>query len=527
MTQIAHLPRLVVLLAVAFTLCPPMPAAAQEGPCGVVDSIQFPVETATMEPVYRFGLASSRYDGRLHAGEDWFGGRGSTYGTPVRAIARGRVTYSAPLGWGLDKGVVILEHLMPDGTWWYSMYGHMEEVGDYTFPTVYTCVDAGQIIGAIGRPRPAPHLHLEIRNFGPDSPGPGYWGTDPTLSGWREPSRFITNWQAWLSPAHRWHGEVADTSGPHFPAIQREDGVLIVFDDNRLKALTTQGQILWRYILGDDRTITGVLPDQGAILVVDSAGLAQTWSLEGGYIDQWELGHNVDSQPVRWDNLLIMHSGEGNLIAYAPDRSEVWRAAGIPRPTRIVAGRDLLGVAGGRNLLTLLSLDGQVISQTTLRGMGDLAPAPDGGLYVRSATALWHVTPEGRWRWLGAAPTVQPSTSSLISLADGRFFLFSGSRDRLLRAYSPEGRVIWETSLDAFEGRPFILSEGSTLFLADGYGHIATVGLETGALCRELRVWGSRGADAWAGIGPDGVLRVHIADEIVGLDWGVLSAGCR
>ncbi|MBN1963397.1 MAG: M23 family metallopeptidase, partial [Anaerolineae bacterium] len=146
-----------------------------------------------------YGLPSTRFDARYHAGDDWYGARGQTYGQPVQAIARGRVTYSAPWGWGRDKGVVIIEHAMPDGSTWYSLYGHMEEVGGVTFPALYSCVELGQVIGAVGHPRPAPHLHLEIRNFWPDTPGPGYYPVDPAVAGWTDPSRFIAEWRARLS----------------------------------------------------------------------------------------------------------------------------------------------------------------------------------------------------------------------------------------------------------------------------------------------------------------------------------------
>ena len=506
---------------------PPSEAAAQaQGPCGVVDAIDFPLDPSGGSVVYEYGLASSRYDGRLHAGEDWFFGRGSSYGQPVHAIARGRVTYAAPLGWGRDKGVVIIEHLMADGTWWYSMYGHMEEVDEYTFPTVYTCVEEGDIIGAIGRPRPAPHLHLEIRNFGPDSPGPGYWGTDPTLSGWRNPSKFIFNWQTWLTPFHLWHADIADNSGPYFPTIIRDDSTTIVFDDNRLKALTPEGLVLWRYVLGEERTILGVAPYDGAILVVDDEGLAQRWDLQGGFLEQWNLPGPLDAEPLVWGNLLVTHTPDNELIAYATDHSEVWRVADVLRPVDMQATRDVLGVMSIRGGLTLVGLDGREIDRATLRGTGDLTPASDGGFIVRSSSALWHVTPVGGWHYLADTPSFQRSTTALTGLPDGGFVFYAGSFSRTLYAYAADGTLRWSTDLTDLTGQPFVSAEDGALLVASGSGQVRVIGAASGAVCRKLDAWGNRAASAWAARGPDGVLRLHIADQVLGLDWDALSAGC-
>ncbi len=523
----SSLPIAFVLALVLLALGAPAPALAQ-GPCGVVDAIDYPLDTERFGIAYPFGHMSSRYDGRLHTGEDWFGGRATTYGSPVQAIARGRVTYAAPFGWGRDKGVVILEHLMPDGTWWYSLYGHLEALNGHTFPTVHTCVERGQVIGAIGRPRPAPHLHFEIRNFGPDSPGPGYWGTNPIYSGWRNPSQFIQNWRAWLHPAHAWHAELTDDSGPHYPAILRADNAAIVYDDGRLKALNPAGAVLWRYIIAETLEVVAVTPYQGDILVADYGGIMQRWSLEGGFIEQWRLPGTANDRVFTWGDLLITHDAEEEaLIAYGPDRVERWRAPEIPRPVSVTTTDAMLGVMSIRGTLTLLGLDGRIIDRATLRGNGDLAPAPEGGLIVRSQSALWQVSTAGDWQRLADTPPVHRATTALYSLPDGRFFLFSGLTDQTLYAYDAAGRLLWQAALPEIKGRPFLLAEGDALLLADGYGQVLVVNVGSGTVCDQLRVWGGRASDAWAGLGPDGILRLHIADQMIGLKWATLTANCR
>ncbi|GAB4571612.1 MAG: hypothetical protein Kow0077_08740 [Anaerolineae bacterium] len=527
-------PLLLLAILSLFALFPaPALRATAQGPCGVVDAIDYPLPTDEYHVVYEYGVPSSRFDGRYHAGEDWFGSRQGTYGTPVRAIARGRVTYAAPFGWGQDKGVVIIEHLMPDGTWWYSLYGHMEEVGEHTFPTVYTCVNKGDIIGAIGRPRPAPHLHLEIRNFGPDSPGPGYWATDPAYSGWRNPGKFIKNWQAWLNPAHLWHADIADETGPHFPAIIRPDNAMIVYDDGRLRALNPAGQVLWRYVLAETLDVVAVLPYDGAILVADSSGILQRWSLEGGFIEQWRLPSAEVDSVLLWQNLLIYRDRTSEeLVALGPDRAERWRVPGIKTPVQIETTTTLLGIAAVRGELTLVGPDGRVIDQRQLESNARLAPAPDGSLIVFSDSLLWRVDAAGTWQPLGETPRVNRITGGLFSLPDGRFLLYTGQPSQTLLAYGPDGSLQWQTTLDGRRGRPFLLPlendplTGMRLVLADGSGAITLLRADTGAICGTLAVWGSRGAQAWAAVGPDGVLRVHIADQVIGLDTRELGAGC-
>jgi murein DD-endopeptidase MepM/ murein hydrolase activator NlpD len=159
--------------------------------CLFAEKVDYPFDREAFQLTQAFGVPSPRHQGRYHTGEDWFAGRDQSEGLPVRAIAAGRVTYSYPLGWGRDGGVVIIEHIFPDGSIVYSQYGHMMETDAIKFPMRLSCVEAGQVIGAIGSARPAPHLHFEIKLEGKDSPGPGYSWQNPLDLGWRNPSRFI------------------------------------------------------------------------------------------------------------------------------------------------------------------------------------------------------------------------------------------------------------------------------------------------------------------------------------------------
>ncbi len=160
--------------------------------CPVVERVRFPVDPQAFRIVQGYAVPNVRHHGRYHTGEDWFGRTASdTLGQPVHAIANGRVTYAYPLGWGRDGGVVILEHLMPDGTVYYSQYGHLRESDSVKFPLPFTCVEEGAVLGVIGDARPAPHLHFEIRTGGRDLTGPGYTWVHPDHDIYTNPSAFV------------------------------------------------------------------------------------------------------------------------------------------------------------------------------------------------------------------------------------------------------------------------------------------------------------------------------------------------
>src|SRR5262249_25246133 len=145
-----------------------------------------------------------------------------------------------------DAGVVILQHTFPDGSSAYSMYGHIVAAPGTPFPTVLTCVHAGDVIGAITDVRPAPHVHFEIRTGSPDIPGPGYTWEDPTDQGWLQPSRFTLDWQPGLVGGEKGFFTWAQSEGPAAPPVELDDHSLIFIDGLRVGRLTADGRQIWR-----------------------------------------------------------------------------------------------------------------------------------------------------------------------------------------------------------------------------------------------------------------------------------------
>ena len=219
------------------------PVRQGAAPCGFVDTLDFPLDPPDAEAASGggdFGRFRERYDG-FHAGEDWRLGQ-SSFGQPVYGIAHGRVMYAQPLGWGADKGVVIVEHTFRGGRRLLSFYGHLDP------PSVVLragqCIERGDQVGAIGDPRSSPHLHFEIRVHLPDTPGPGYWPSDPRQAGWRPPSATIWFERMAALPGVNW-GQLHN-DGVLLPLGAVDGNVLVSGGAGELQALDVDdGSVRW------------------------------------------------------------------------------------------------------------------------------------------------------------------------------------------------------------------------------------------------------------------------------------------
>src|SRR5690606_26225592 len=125
----------------------------------------------------------------------------------------------------------------------------------------------------------APHLHFEIRVNQPDIPGPGYSWEDPQTLGWREPDKFITNWQTRLHPAHLWHISAGTMDGPPTAPLQLTDNSLLYIDRDSLRRATPDGRVLWRISL--EKAVAALIGFQGNPLLVYADGVVQQIGIEG------------------------------------------------------------------------------------------------------------------------------------------------------------------------------------------------------------------------------------------------------
>lgn len=510
--------------ALFFTLViVPHPVSAQQ--CGVADSLRYPVDTSLFHLAQDFGAPSPRHQGRYHTGEDWYIGRAAEnngIGLPVVAAANGRVTYSAPGGWGRDGGVVIIEHTFPDGSLLYTQYGHMTETDTIRFPAQWSCVKGGDVIGGIGNIRPAPHVHFEVRVSNGTSPGPGYSWQDPTTEGYRQPSKFIRNGQAWLHPAYRWRLDLSDETGPIAPPLELEDHSLLYIDANRLGRITPDGRSLWRINL--ERPAVAITQFNGGPLLTYADGSMQRVNLDGTLAERWETGVPLGKPAVIRDDLLIFQSGNV-LTAFGPDRQSVqWQLPDVPPVMRADVAGQVIGLLTETNQIVSLSLQGQLLDQAQLREPGSLVTAPNGELRAYTAGGLWAILADGTWAVdFEDAPRGGRSGAALYTV-DGELYLYDGS---VLHAYDRSRTLKWQVQLpDNIGGLTELEDAGNVLLLTSSYGNVVALQKQSGGECGATHVFGSDRSHFWHDLGDDGVLRVAVSDQIIGFDWRTFLGGC-
>lgn len=500
--------------------------------CGVVDGIGFPVDTSIFSLTQDFAIASSRHQGRYHTGEDWYGGRDNSLGQAVRASARGRVTYSSTNGWGRDGGVVILEHTFPDGTIYHTLYGHMGETAEYTFPTRLSCVQQGDIIGAVADARPAPHLHFEVRISGRTNAtiaGAGYIESNPYSEGLRNPSKFIVNQQTWLSLWHDWHitvgtETIADENAPIAPLITLTDNSVLYLDASgrTLRRATPDGRVLWRIHLETDAVSLEAW--RGSSLLTFADGTMQIIDVEVGSLgESWRIPATFSDAPLIDGDELLFPAPDNGLVRVSADRrSLIATYNDIPEFTRAHILLD-----GSFALLTAnheffyYTADAQLINSAQLRETASFATSWEGRLLVYSQGGLWRVDASGTWSlYIEDAPA--GGISGSVFVTQERLYLYTGSR---LYAYSRERQGLWEAGTPAISGLSELHAYDNILLISSNHGDILLVN-DSGGFCNQVRIFGNDNANQWQSLGTDNRLRLAIADQILALDWQSFIRPC-
>ena len=450
------------------------PVPTGNAPCGVVDVLDFPIDPPHAAGVNRggqdFGVYRQRYE-KNHAGEDWGGPGdwGDNFGTPVYSIGHGWVTYAEPEGWNRDKGVVIIRHILADGTTFLSFYGHLDPPS--VVLEVGTCVKRGQQVGNIGRPRSSPHLHFEIRTHLPYTPGPGYWPEDPTLVGWLPPSQTIWQQRIASSPGVQWaqalpspNQPIAPLNETHFALVSDNQLVSLDLANGRLAPTLPLTDTVDHALISDDKTRLYTanrlgqlsafqLPDLSPLwqLQIGSNSLPQLIPLPGGglVVSSWEYLYGVSED----GRLLWQQNLRGRPFAWATTANQLilttiganhatWRISQSYPPTRIT---DLTGypVSRGREVWLYA----------------------EDGLYRLDPT---RVNPQ----LVYSLPTAYLLQSRVIPLADGSLLLAHTDRaDQRLILLNGDGSLRWERSFKAIattELQLLTLNENAYLIALEG-----------------------------------------------------------
>jgi murein DD-endopeptidase MepM/ murein hydrolase activator NlpD len=454
---------------------------AQEGTsCGLVDLFDFPLDPPHGRDARGggsdFGIWRSRFDG-YHAGEDWWiSGGGGSQGASVYSIGHGEVTYAEPLGWGRDKGVVIVRHTFPDGHELLSFYGHLDE--DSLKVEAGDCVRRGEKIGEIGRPTTGPHLHFELRTYMPYAPGRGYMPDDPTLAGWVPPSETVWHSRLAASPGVLWtqpaSAEVVRT------AETAQEKLILLLDGEHIRAIDmTSGEEVWRRPVGEDIERLMFDRESGQIYTANQKGEVLAYALpdsEGGItitgaLPLWAVDFDVVGiptlMPLPGGGLVL--SAWDHLVAISASGEFLWEVELETRPYDwLLHGETLFVTANGVEwpLLTANRSGWQFWDTRTggrLATAGDQVLLYDGERLYRLDLAAESVEP------LLNLPGGRRDAGDVAPLPGGGLIVAHVDRaDRRLLAFDSGGNLLWQRSVDdATAGDLRLFAAGDKLFLVD------------------------------------------------------------
>ncbi len=481
-TRLRWLPLLLILLLSATV----SPTAAQPMQCGTVDAIDLPVDELR-EGYDDFAFFRQRFGGN-HVGIDLAFDR---WGDPVRAAATGRVTLADPLEWDTEKGVVILSHTFPDGNIYYTVYGHMEQTDTIRFPAVGTCVERGQVIGAIGWPsRGRPHLHYEVRSRLPNDGGPGYVTGNPVDEGWFNPLDFTALWRVRLMPGFL--SAITFDTVPTLPPAQLLSGPYIAASGDRIAVTIPPNQILWR--VSTDGAVNALASLPGDRVVAHTRN-GQALTLQGGrYVAVWTV-ESTDLPFIALGETLIFPMPDSSLAAYDAAGNPLWTVPGLTggEVTTLNRSPGTIGYAirnGGQIIWRLLNPTGSILAEFPL----DAAP-----LALPQIDDSWLLLVEGQvlriqGSQLTPLQTLNAPTGSAAQFAadvNGGMYVYLDDSERTLLALNADGSPRWRITYPRGGNfaSPLMSAGNCLLYTLDVDGTLHLFAADDGALLNTVQIY--------------------------------------
>ncbi|MBI1276704.1 MAG: peptidoglycan DD-metalloendopeptidase family protein [Anaerolineaceae bacterium] len=482
-----HVSRLLVPIMAWLLLAAPITTQAQSGTCGVVDAIDYPVPTENLVRGYDdFGLFRKSFGGN-HTGVDL---DFDHWGDPVKAAARGLVTYSDALGWDTEKGVVILSHDFPDGSRSYSLYGHVEETDTIKLPPVGTCVERGQIIAAVGWPsRGRPHLHFEFRSILPREGGPGYVSNNPLDDGWFNPLDFIATWRAKLNPAFL--KAISFDNVASLPPTQMDNGAYLTASGSLISAVMPPDQPLWQ--IQTDSPIDGLTALSGDRVVAHSSS-GQTVTLNGGRFGAvWNIA-SVNTPFVTLGERLIFLMQDESVNAYDAAGTLIWT---LPNRGQVVyfGGNDsemAIATRGNDGIVwQTLNAEGQGPSAVSLKNNPLVSVEADGKWLVLDGQTLLRIN-AGQSETIGTVSQSAGDKAQIASDVIGNVYLYSGGSEQMLTAIGKDGSQRWSIPYphDVRSDPPLLASgNGCLLYTLDADGMLNVFSAADGQLVNQIGLY--------------------------------------
>jgi murein DD-endopeptidase MepM/ murein hydrolase activator NlpD len=422
------------------------PEKAFNAPCGFVDTLDFPLDPPHGNEASGgsdFGTYRQRYE-KYHAGEDWGLRNVSNFGQPVYSIGHGQVTYAQPNGWGLDKGVIVIRHVFPNGRYILSFYGHLDppsvslKTGD--------CVERGDKIAEIGRPRTPPHLHFEIRLHLPNSTGHGYWSIDPTLAGWLSPSQTIHDHRVVVSPGVQWTSSYAGGE-INFSGTYTET-VLIVQNENIAALDSSSGKIQWQQTYGEASVAAVLDPDSRLFYHLDQMGLLSAHDITDPATAIWqtESGALTSAELIAPPTGGVIVTDRRQTTAYSRSGNQLWQLETKTAPSSWTTFQDMtiLTIVGERPIWSVKNNEQPQNWEWKING--HLITAGN-QTYLYAEEGIYQLDVENQTGIrVFQLPKGRLNLGRFSPLPNGEMILYHVDGDRRLMALNTDGTIHWERS---------------------------------------------------------------------------------
>jgi hypothetical protein len=333
----------------------------------------------------------------------------------------------------------------------------------------------------------------------------------------------INNWEAWLHPAYRWRLVLTDESGPITPPLELEEHSLLYLDSKRLGRVTPDGRSLWRINLEREPVAISDLNNRPLLTYAD--GGMQQVNIDGTLAERWETGVQLGEVILVQPDLLIFQAPDGILIAFGPDRQQVlWQLDDVPSVVQAQAASQVIGLMVESGELLTLTLNGEILDRTHLGNDGSMSLAPNGDLLAYTDSGLWRIQPDGAWQMVLEDTPAGSRSASALQTDDGAIYLFDGA---VMSAYDANRNLRWQVSLpENVGGLTQMTDYGEALLLTSNHGNIIAIQGESGGVCGLTKIYGDDLVKFWHHLGEDGILRVAVSDQILGLDWRTFLGGC-
>jgi len=257
-----------------------------------------------------------------------------------------------------------------------------------------------------------------------------------------------------------WHftsGRKIDSS----PAIGKDGTIYVGSDDQRLYAISQNGQKKWSFAIDAAITSSPSVGQDGTIYV--GSWNNKVYAVNPDGTKRWEFltGRYVESSPaIGQDGTIYVGSNDDSLYAINPDGSEKWAFhAGSLYSCSPAIGRDgtiYVGSQYGWNFYAL-NPDGTVRWKYQVEESLSNSPAigQDGTVYV-VADHLFALNPDGSKKWVSNESSGIRSSPAISQ--DGTIYVGGLSE---LYALNPDGTKRWAFYTGSVVGTPAIGQDGT------------------------------------------------------------------